>query len=457
MATKALPRIDRGGLRVVEFYAGIGGFHYALEQTLGDRAHVVAAIDINTTATEFYHYNFPSTPHFNRNICGMTSTWLDALFPDIFVLSPPCQPFTRQGLKGDSSDHRTDSFFHLMELMLKMAHLPKYLMMENVEGFQNSQTRNHFTGILEKLGFVYQEFLLSPVQFGIPNSRLRYYLLAKMLPSNFTLQFAEQPLRDPAPLFPVSDTFIREPQPIVTENEGDGRHAEYTENESDGRLVVPTENESDGRHVEHTENEGDGKLVEHTETEDNSRHMERTDTEGISMQVEVSTHTSTTTPVTHLRPNPLSLYLCAVSDTDLPKYLVPAKVLAKCALALDIVTPRSTQCCCFTKAYAHYSVGTGSVLYEGGPPGFLDEAYRTFLVGRSQGKEKECADCLAPLKLRYFTPREVANLMCFPRTFSFPPSATVQQCYRVLGNSLNIRVVAALMNYLFCGVDDIVE
>ena len=446
MATKALPRIDPGRLRVVEFYAGIGGYHYALEQTLGDRAHVVAAIDINTTAIEFYRHNFPSTPHFNRNICGVTSTWLDALLPDIFVLSPPCQPFTRQGLKGDSSDHRTDSFFHLMELMLQMAHLPKYLMVENVEGFQNSRTRNRFTEILEQLGFAYQEFLLSPVQFGIPNSRLRYYLLAKIKPSKFTLQLGEQPLRDPALLFTVTGVFT----PSVISENGGRRLVEHTESECEGRRVWQTE--SEGRRVGQTESEGECMLAQQTENE--GMLVQSNQTESNNTQLETSTQ-HTTGVVAHLRPNPLSHYLCAVSEADLPKFLVPAKLLAKCAMALDIVTPWSTQCCCFTKAYAHYSVGTGSVLYEGGPPGELDEAYRAFLAGRSLGKEEErVQDCLVPLKLRYFTPREVANLMCFPpKTFSFPPSASQQQCYRVLGNSLNITVVAALLKYLFYGAE----
>ena len=38
----------------------------------------------------------------------------------------------------------------------------------------------HMTQLL-----AFQEMLLSPVQFGIPNSRLRYYLLAKLSPRQF--------------------------------------------------------------------------------------------------------------------------------------------------------------------------------------------------------------------------------------------------------------------------------
>ncbi len=39
--------------------------------------------------------------------------------------------------------------------------------------------------VLKKLGFVTREFLLTPLQFGIPNSRLRYYLLASRAPGAF--------------------------------------------------------------------------------------------------------------------------------------------------------------------------------------------------------------------------------------------------------------------------------
>jgi tRNA (cytosine38-C5)-methyltransferase len=38
--------------------------------------------------------------------------------------------------------------------------------------------------ILAKLGFVTRELLLTPLQFGVPNSRLRYYLLAARRPSD---------------------------------------------------------------------------------------------------------------------------------------------------------------------------------------------------------------------------------------------------------------------------------
>lgn len=41
--------------------------------------------------------------------------------------------------------------------------------------------------VLMKLGFVTRELLLTPLQFGVPNSRLRYYLLAALRPSGTCL------------------------------------------------------------------------------------------------------------------------------------------------------------------------------------------------------------------------------------------------------------------------------
>ena len=182
-------------LRAVEFYAGVGGFHYSLLKS-EINADVVASFDLNPTANKIYSHNFPNTAHLNRNICGLSASELDKLEPDFMHMSPPCQPFTRQGLRRDSDDRRTDSFFHLMLIISEMRSPPNYVLMENVQGFETSHTRNEFTEMLQRVGYSYQEFLLSPNQFGVPNSRLRYYLLAKKKPLAFALRLAKQPSSD---------------------------------------------------------------------------------------------------------------------------------------------------------------------------------------------------------------------------------------------------------------------
>ena len=78
----------------------------------------------------------------------------------------------------------------------------------------------------------------------------------------------------------------------------------------------------------------------------------------------------------------------------------------------------------------------------------LDAAYDQV---RQLSEDEAKLAVLRPLKIRFFTPREVARLMGFPEeeAFSFPQDSTRIQNYRVLGNSLNVKVVAFLLGLLF--------
>jgi tRNA (cytosine38-C5)-methyltransferase len=103
-------------------------------------------------------------------------------------MSPPCQPFSRNGNYGDVEDNRTDAFKHICE-MIRLNQLPgiEYILMENVKGFENSRAKELYIDALQDAEFYFEEFLLSPSQFGIPNSRTRYYCLArKFQPFSFT-------------------------------------------------------------------------------------------------------------------------------------------------------------------------------------------------------------------------------------------------------------------------------
>lgn len=56
---------------------------------------------------------------------------------------------------------------------------------------QDSTTRLILLSTLQSIGYSTVELLLTPLQFGIPNSRLRYYLLAKKRPLQFHGVFPE--------------------------------------------------------------------------------------------------------------------------------------------------------------------------------------------------------------------------------------------------------------------------
>lgn len=127
------------------------------------------------------------------------------------------------------------------------------------------------------------------------------------------------------------------------------------------------------------------------------------------------------------------------------KFLVPDKHL-KHANIFDICYRHSKRSCCFTKAYSHYVEGTGSVFTESSPEivKICYEKANTFKVGSN-----EFVDCLRDLKLRFFTPKEVLSLMSFPKYYSFPKNTSNKQCYRLLGNSVNVTIICELLKLLF--------
>ncbi|WOL00521.1 tRNA (cytosine(38)-C(5))-methyltransferase isoform X2 [Canna indica] len=81
--------------RILEFYSGIGAMRYSLMRA-GIRGHVVEAFDINNIANDVYEHNFGHRP-FQGNIQVLSPTDLDKYEAHAWLLSPPCQPYTRQG------------------------------------------------------------------------------------------------------------------------------------------------------------------------------------------------------------------------------------------------------------------------------------------------------------------------------------------------------------------------
>ena len=184
-------------MNVLELYSGIGGMHLALKgiglvlyinsvKLLCNFAEsnvsgkVIAAIDINTTANTVYEYNFPDTKLYNRNIQSISAEFVNRLNIDTILMSPPCQPFTRNGLKQDIDDPRTSSFIHVLDLLPKIT--AENMLIENVKGFELSEMRSRLIEKLNEVGYNFQEFMLTPTQFGVPNSRCRYYCIARKFP-----------------------------------------------------------------------------------------------------------------------------------------------------------------------------------------------------------------------------------------------------------------------------------
>lgn len=377
-------------LRVLELYSGIGGMHFALKDC-GVPAQVVAAVDINTTANHIYQHNFPCTPLWSKSIEGISLEDFNKLSIDMILMSPPCQPFTRLGLKRDVVDQRTKSFLYLLDLLPKLSSAPRYILLENVKGFEESCARNQLVQTLTDCGYHFKEIMVSPTSVGIPNSRLRYFLMAKRSEEGFSEETHSKILET----FPVHNA-----KDLLEQS----------------TFVSP----------------------HHTETQDgpeSDRFLYKLETRA---EVQKKQQQNSDPSIRQIRD-----FLDPDPDLNLDQYLLPPKTLLRYALILDIVHPSSRRSVCFTKGYGRYVEGTGSVL-QSSTEAEMEYVFR----GLEEQSEEERLSRLQTLQLRYFTPREVANLMGFPQSFAFPEVVPVKQRYKVLGNSLNVLVVSKLLQIL---------
>lgn len=91
-------------------------------------------------------------------------------------MSPPCQPYTRRGQQRDWDDPRTAALRNMIRLIRELR--PHRLAMENVPEFAHSESHKHLLTCLSECGYSFAESELCPNQFGVPNRRRRFYLIA---------------------------------------------------------------------------------------------------------------------------------------------------------------------------------------------------------------------------------------------------------------------------------------
>jgi len=143
-ATKTSEK-DDPPVTFVEFYAGVGGWSMALAQALqkcasGRRLERLASLDHSDLCLQVLEHNNPSKER-PFSIEKLTLQQIQEWNANVWCMSPPCQPHTRQheNQKQDLDDPRSRSFLHLCNILEQMeeSKLPRLLLMENVVGFES--------------------------------------------------------------------------------------------------------------------------------------------------------------------------------------------------------------------------------------------------------------------------------------------------------------------------------
>ncbi len=162
-------------IQFVDLFSGIGGMRLAFEQAISDcglTSNCVLSSEINADSRQVYQANFAEQALGDiRQIESLPKH-------DILLAGFPCQSFSYAGKKAGFGDTRGTLFFEIMRLM--DTNKPRVFLLENVRGIQtNDQGRTLKTIEYEitKRGYSLQIFILNSCNFGLPQNRVRAYLV----------------------------------------------------------------------------------------------------------------------------------------------------------------------------------------------------------------------------------------------------------------------------------------
>ena len=172
-------------LRILDSFAGAGGFSLGFENA-GFR--VVGAIEIDKWAAETFAFNHPDSKVIVDNIESLTDKELEKYYlgdkhPDVILGGPPCQGFSicRKGA-GDPKDPRNSLFNEFLRLGRIFS--PSFMVLENVPNLIKAKTSKSELVIeviekeLENLGYNVYHDILEATQFGVPQIRKRFFVIA---------------------------------------------------------------------------------------------------------------------------------------------------------------------------------------------------------------------------------------------------------------------------------------
>lgn len=176
-------------LRFVDLFAGIGGIRAGFEiasRAFGRQAKCVFSSELDRHARETYRLNFDEEPSGDiRQVERLPEH-------DVLLAGFPCQAFSYAGKQKGFGDTRGTLFFEIERLLRAAPVKPRLLFLENVRGFVTHDRGRTFATVkahLEKLGYSVQALVLNSSAFGIPQNRVRVYMVCSLgEPPKLTIQ-----------------------------------------------------------------------------------------------------------------------------------------------------------------------------------------------------------------------------------------------------------------------------
>ncbi len=164
-------------LKFIDLFAGLGGFHQALDQ-LGHEC--VFASELNEELAKLYERNFGVKPHGDIRQVSVS----EIPNHDILCAGFPCQPFSKAGeQKGFECPQWGDLFDYIINILRH--HKPQFVMIENVPNLIKHNGGKTWANILHRLrlaGYKVSDGKLSPHHVGVPQVRERAFIVGSRDP-----------------------------------------------------------------------------------------------------------------------------------------------------------------------------------------------------------------------------------------------------------------------------------
>lgn len=162
-------------IKFIDLFAGVGGIRLGATNALakvGIESKCVLSSEIDDKACETYKLNFNEYP--SGDVKQITEIEpFDFLFAGF-----PCQPFSYAGKRMGFGDTRGTLFFEVERILA--LYQPKAFLLENVRGLYTHDEKRTFQTIITKLhelGYGTCDLLLNSSDFGVPQNRVRLYIL----------------------------------------------------------------------------------------------------------------------------------------------------------------------------------------------------------------------------------------------------------------------------------------
>lgn len=165
----------------VDLFCGAGGLTEGFRKAGFTSAF---AADFDEQAVQTFRYNHPDTVCLHRDVQSLSgkeivhASGLTPGYVDVLCGGPPCQGYSLAGLRI-ADDPKNRLFLEFVRLTSELE--PRVVLFENVEGIKSMQEGNVVRAIFrefERIGYCCEARILNAADYGVPQHRPRFILLA---------------------------------------------------------------------------------------------------------------------------------------------------------------------------------------------------------------------------------------------------------------------------------------